>query len=109
LGILGVTSRIVYQPVIIRTSTAGPKYGFVPDYSLTGKVIHPDSIQAAVKAKLPIAPPNDTYDGDGGFVYGWLQHEPTYTLVANNKAQFQVEWEYGLWSTFLYGNAVTVS
>jgi hypothetical protein len=107
LAIQGVTSWIVYQPVIIRTSTAGPKYGFVPDYSLVGSIIHPSSIQTAVKAKLPIAPPNDTYDG-GGFVYGWLQHMPSYALVAGNKAQFQVEWEYGLWSTFLYGNAVTL-
>jgi hypothetical protein len=109
LGMLGVTSFIVYQPVIISTSTAGPKYGFVPDYSLVGRIIHPGSIQTVVRATLPIIPPNDVYNGDGNFAYGWLQHMPTYVIVANNKAQYQVEWEYGLWSTstLMYGPVYT--
>lgn len=38
-----------------------------------------------------------------GLSYGWFKSFPTITVVSYNRTQLVQEWEYGLWSTFIYG------
>lgn len=36
--------------------------------------------------------------------YGWYKKFPTVRIAAGHRIQLEQEWEYGLWSTLIYGN-----
>ncbi len=40
-------------------------------------------------------------------VYGWLKHFPTINVAGSNRFSMTQEYEFGLWSTVLYGDLVT--
>jgi hypothetical protein len=108
LGIEDGAYAVIYQPVIIRTSSAAPGYAWQPNYALTGAIIAPDSILKVVNAGVPFDLPNDSTFDDERKAYGWLQNHPEYVEAFGGKAHFSVTWEYGLWARYTYGDPVQV-
>ena len=111
LLLLGVAHFIVYQPILVRVRIASATFDFTHEtntaYEKVGRIIKPASISADAALGdnayfgLPAAG-----DDIAGKAWGWLKHYPEYTQAAGNKGVLTQEWEFGLWSTAIYGDPV---
>ncbi|HWN09772.1 MAG TPA: hypothetical protein VNO50_10975 [Pyrinomonadaceae bacterium] len=108
LALRGVTSRVIEQPFLIKTLTSLNTTHWNVSYANVGAIIGNGSIiaDAAVGADLRIGLPSHDSAPPDGFVYGWLKHGPQVEPGSGNLSVLTQEYEYGLWSTFLYGNLI---
>lgn len=100
----------VYQPVLIKTRTASSAYAFAVSYANCGRIISSGFLanEAELGGILRFTLP-DLVSSDARFVYGWLKHFPSYAPGPNNRYVLTQEYEYGAWSTLLYGALVVAA
>lgn len=103
LAIRGVQYRIVYQPHLIRQSTASNAQVWVVSFSNVGKIFSTPAVvaDAGIGTPLRFALPSDVSQYDD-YVYGWLKHGVSVEPGPENIEVLSQEYEYGLWSTWLY-------
>ena len=107
LALKGVRSRFVYQPFLVKTVAAGRREQFNLSFANAGAIIGIGSIvgDAGVEGLLKWNLPSDVSTRDG-FEYGWLKGVPGVEPGPNGQQILTQEYEYGLWSTQLYGNPI---
>jgi hypothetical protein len=107
LMLTGVREMRISQPILRHTKTVTRAYQVKAARTNVKKIISTanigtlEGIPAAVLFQLP----TDVSTRDG-LVYGWYKKEPSVRLAARQKIRIEQEWEYGLWSTLLYGAAI---
>ncbi len=111
----GVEYKVVHQPVL-RHSWVIPRNarkGF--DFTTVDKILTTNTLVRSegvpVDFLLPLRSLPTKYSNpariDGiTLVYGWYKAMPTLTLSAYSRRLVQAEYEFGLWSTLVYGAAI---
>jgi hypothetical protein len=104
----GVKYRIVYQPVMQYVRSAPSSFVWPPSHYQNVSAIHSDAQMIndqGVKNLLNFSLASEAYSDSppSGFVYGWLKHCPWYETAVGNRTTENVEFEFGLWPTVLYG------
>lgn len=105
LALQGVQFRTVYQPILQVVRVAHWSYVWPNDYANIGLVMDLPTVLSDIQAKTG-GTPNFPLLGQTwptpDFVYGYLFHMPSYDTSIGGKSTEVLEYEYGLWSTFLY-------
>ena len=115
----GVEHFVRYQPVLVRVFVASSEFSFTAAYDNVGSVLTNTTLASDANVNPAILKINLPTSGatSGGVVHGgeaaraiykggWLKHFPEYTWAAGNKGVFSQEYEFGLWSTALYGEPI---
>lgn len=111
----GVEHKVVYQPILRHTWTVplNAYAGF--NFSYVGRILTTNSLFRSERVPgdflLPIKQftalyPNPTRSDSVALAYGWLKEMPDLQLSAFTRRQVNAQYEFGLWSTLLYGAAV---
>lgn len=109
----GVTSFPIDAPTLRRTITTSNQYATAYALDKVGVIMSTNYIRNVydVPYNLLFNLPNDTWTDPNPnsptLVYGWYKKYPVIQMVALLKWSIVQEWEYGLWSTLLYGNPLT--
>lgn len=104
----GVRSVRTNAPKLRHTLTVGSAYAVKASMAKVGLILTTTTLQndEMLPGDILFSLPSLTYGGTRALVYGWFKMHPTIRVAARQKTQIEQEWEYGLWSTVLYGSAV---
>jgi hypothetical protein len=103
----GVRSYPVEQPVLRYSITTSNRYAIrrslwnVRKILSTSTLVALNNIPNALLFNLPY-----DYSQNSAFAYGWYQMFPNVQQIALLKWQIVQEWQYGLWSTLIWGNPI---
>lgn len=106
----GVQSVMVFQPILRHTLSVSNRWEVAASLTNIRKIISttsmsgleniPGWIYQSMPDEIPAIGHATTLN------YGWFKMPPSITVVAYNRTQIVQEWQYGLWSTLLYGPAL---
>jgi hypothetical protein len=116
----GVRERILFAPTIRGTQAVSIKFSVendkTPLFANVNRILRTETlfVQEGVPRTLlqgwpglAQEDPEVPADPDAlDLAYGWLKKFPKQTLSAFNRNQIAREYNYGLWSTFLYGEPI---
>jgi len=105
LALRGVTSRPVEQPWLIKTVTQLNTRSFLLSFTNVGRIFSTASViaDAGVANVLRFGLPADVSNRIG-FEFGWLKHGAEVEPGPGNLHVATQSYEYGFWSTFLFGD-----
>ena len=107
LMVSGVKAVRVMAPVLRHTQTVSNIFTVKAALTDVGKILSSgtlatfESIPSSVLFNLPYDTSSRTAPA---LAYGWMKMHPTIRMAARQKMQIELEYEYGLWSTLLYGS-----
>ncbi len=116
LILAGVKSARILTPAVRHTATVSNTYTVPASLAHVGQIISTNALAALENFPSgllfvlpnPIDPtPLDNTASYPTRKYGWYKKHPTVRIAANQKIQIEQEWEFGLWSTFIYGAPLT--
>jgi hypothetical protein len=105
LMMAGVRSYPIEQPVLRHSLTTSNQYALrrslanVRQILSTSTLVALNNIPNALLFNLPY-----DYSNNSALAYGWYQMFPNIQEIALLKWQISQEWQYGLWSTLIWGN-----
>ena len=109
LMLSGIEYLPMTQPVLIVEQIANDNFDFSPQeaelYAQVGSIFSTPLLESLLGVNLKFALP-DEHDPPNDFAFGWLKNYPEYSDTSNSKAILLQDWEYGLWSTDLYGDLI---
>ena len=103
----GLRAIRVNAPVLRRTRTVSNMYVIKAALTNVGKILSTatlmtfEDIPATVMFNLPTETSKRT-----GLKYGWFKMHPTVRAAARQKMVIELEYEYGLWPTIIYGEPI---
>lgn len=103
----GMRTVRVNAPVLRHTQTVSNIYTVKAAITNVGRIFSTatlatfENIPGTVLFNLP----NDV-SARTGLSYGWFKTHPTVRAAARNKMQIELEYEYGLWPTLIYGSVI---
>lgn len=102
----GVTSSIVFQPVLRQTQTVSSQFAINQAVTGVGTLFSSATLSSIIPAGLLVSLPADgSYVNSNGFTmnFGWLKDFPNVTVAAYNKTQITQDWQFGFWEETLWG------
>jgi hypothetical protein len=102
----GLKATPVFAPVLRKNQTVSNGYVIASALSGVGRIWTTTSLLGAESVPPSIANNLPGSSTQVSYVYGWIKGYPSITAAIGGKVQLQQEWEYGLWSTVLYGAAL---
>jgi hypothetical protein len=105
LALSGVEYRIVSQYIVTQVTTASSLYQWANMDGDANTIFTRSSMIATLSASPSFNIPVDPGTAPSGFNYGWRLAPPTYEDGADGTRTETLEFEFGLWSTLLYGVA----
>lgn len=103
----GLRSVRVAVPTLRHTQTVSTLWTVGAALTNVGRIISTSSLLAlegvppGLLFNLPTGNSNRAAAG-----YGWYKKFPTVRIAAGHRLQLEQEWEYGLWSTLIYGTRI---
>ncbi len=100
-----VTSTIVFAPTVRHTQTVSNVYAVAAALANIGRIFSTVTLDALVPDTVAFNLPADASITKLGLnlAYGFMKDYPNVTPSAYNKTQITQDYQYGLWSTDLYG------
>ncbi|MCX6924988.1 MAG: hypothetical protein NT154_17500 [Verrucomicrobia bacterium] len=101
----GMKSVRVMAPALRHTQTVSNQYTLKAALTNVGAIISTatlktsENVPTGVLFNLPAKVSVKT-----GYAWAWMKMHPTIRCAARQKMQIEQEWEYGLWTTLIYGN-----
>jgi hypothetical protein len=105
LALAGVEYRKISQYIVTQVTTASSLYQWANRDARANTIFTRASMLAALGATPSFNIPANPGDAPSGFTYGWMLAVPTYEDSADGTRTETLEFEFGLWSTFLNGTA----
>ena len=115
LMVKGVKAIRVYAPILTRRVTVSSKYSTAVPVTNVGRILksstmvtsagNGESVPDTFLIPLNSAPFTNT-PADTAFAYGWLKGYPVLVASAGGRTELTQEFQFGLWSTLLYGAAL---
>ena len=104
LMVNGLRSIRVNAPVLRRTRTVSNVYVIKAALTHVGQILSTATLMAFedIPATVLFNLPTDTSKRTG-LKYGWFKMHPTVRVAARQKMVIELEYEYGLWPTIIYG------
>ena len=104
--LLGVESRIVYQPVLHVIKSAPARHAWPDAGASVGRVFTSGGLieDAQIGGRINFTMPSSGVETWESISYrrGWLKHEPWFDTAAGGRSTAVLEYEFGLWPEFLY-------
>lgn len=107
LAVYGVRAKRVIVPHLRHTQTVSQLWTVkaaltnVERIISTTSLVATESVPSTILFNLPDKTTVRSIASKLG--YGWYKKYPSVKIAANRRMQIEQEWEYGLWSTVLYG------
>lgn len=108
-----VKSVRVFQPTLRHTKIVSSSYAIKQSYTNIGKIISTSSIgslEGVPNTLIFSLPPPSTSKRTGAagleLKYGWYKKPPTVLEQAGGNWQIVLEYEWGWWSTLIYGQPI---
>ncbi len=103
LGCRKVESRVIYQPVLTKVTTAGRLYNFPGGaYLDVGKNFTEEAMLSDLNISLHFALPRFLDPVDSDVFYGWVKGMPRYSQIAGQRVTETMTFEFGAWSIDMY-------
>lgn len=104
----GQRSKAVHQPILKISKVVSNAYTVKANHANKGRILSTAKVSSdeGIPVSILFDLPADTTT-KAGYVYAWLKNPPTATITGGNRFAISQEYQYGAWSTDIYGAVVT--